>query len=301
MIAREIFDDYVWNDHKQQVPPSHHSIPGLGNLTHSDMFCEDHVPLHYHSNIMEIHCLAKGQRTTNIVQDGLMKEYRVTGNQLLITFPLELHENLFSANSRNEFYAFQLYVQDGAPLLGLSDDYANALRRELFSLKHRHLALGHSQFSLLRTAFNLLMYGKEEDFCAGISSLTCFLFSLKYLEPVPQEHALPSDSPLQKAILYLSEHLEDTIQLQELADVSGYSLSHFKYKFKELFGITPAEYICLQKINAAEKELLTSDISITALGLRLGFSSSNYFCTVFKKVTGCSPSEYRKKMLQPRK
>ena len=87
----------------------------------------------------------------------------------------------------------------------------------------------------------------------------------------------------------------DLLSLQDLADISGYSLSHFKAKFKEYLGIAPAEYISLQKVSAAEQELSSTDISVTELAYKLGFSSSNYFCTVFKRLLGISPTDYRKK------
>lgn len=47
------------------------------------------------------------------------------------------------------------------------------------------------------------------------------------------------------------------------------------------------------KIEYAKQQLETSDTPITDLAFVLGFSSSNYFCTVFKKYLTISPTEYR--------
>lgn len=295
MEEKEIFDDYIFSEYKKIITADHHGIPGLGNLSHFSLSSDSPIPLHYHSDIIEIHCIVKGQRTIQIVQDGTMHQYTARGNEMMLTYPFELHETAMFAKNRNEFYGIQLNIRKGVSFLGLNEEYGNMLRQEVMSLKHHIIKAGHSQISMLRTAFNLFAYGSDTDKYAGVSYLTCFLFSLKYLEPVYQSVQTPANAAIQNALLYISENIESNISLQELADISGYSLSHFKFKFKEYFGITPAEYICMQKISVAEKELSSSDISITELAHKLSFSSSNYFCTVFKKLLGYTPSDYRKK------
>jgi len=80
--------------------------------------------------------------------------------------------------------------------------------------------------------------------------------------------------------------------------VSGYSISRFKTKFKREVGFAPAEYISIQKVEASKNLLESSEVSITELAYGLGFSSSNYFASVFKKIMGCTPREYRKQFKQ---
>ena len=50
-----------------------------------------------------------------------------------------------------------------------------------------------------------------------------------------------------------------------------------------------------KKIEKAKEILTESDTSITDIAFSLGFSSSNYFCAVFKKFMDCTPKDYRKK------
>ena len=293
MEYKEIIDDYTWSESKKIITHDHHKVSGLANLSHFSLGSNNFVPLHYHSDIIEIHCIVKGQRTIIISQNGTMNHYTAYGNELMITYPFELHETSDLAKNRNEFYAIQLNVREGLSLLGLNEEYSARLRQEICSLPYRHLKVGHTQLSQLRTAFNLA-FGNSEDIFTGTSYLLCFLLGLKYLDPVEHTSQKMENQQIQKAFSYIADHIDQKITLQKLADISGYSLSHFKFVFKEHFGITPAEYIILQKINYAEKEILSNDISITELAHKLNFSSSNYFCTVFKKVLGYTPTEYRK-------
>ena len=153
---------------------------------------------------------------------------------------------------------------------------------------------------MLRTAFNLISYGTEGDSIAGVQYLTCVLASLNYLTAVPAQEEINEqlNSDIGHALKYIEQNIESPITLQELAQASNYSLSRFKAKFKEELGITPAEYITLQKMDRAQMLLKTTDDSITDIAYQLGFSSSNYFCSVFKKTLSYSPAAYRKSFSQ---
>ena len=158
--------------------------------------------------------------------------------------------------------------------------------------------MGDSQISMLRTAFNLISYGRETDSLTGVQYLTCVLAGLPYLSPVPEHTNERVNTTIGLALKYIEQHIEHPITLQELANETNYSLSRFKSKFKEELGITPAEYITLQKMDRAQMLLKTTNSSITDIAYQLGFSSSNYFCSVFKKTLSYSPAAYRKNFTQ---
>ena len=63
--------------------------------------------------------------------------------------------------------------------------------------------------------------------------------------------------------------------------------------FHQSFGISPKEYILRKKINIAKQMLLEGE-SITTIAYNLGFSSSQNFATVFKRLTCLTPTNYRK-------
>ena len=123
--------------------------------------------------------------------------------------------------------------------------------------------------------------------------LAGFLLGVSELTPIYGNETRYIEDPIRSALDYLSNHITENIRLESLAAAAGYSLSRFKYKFKETIGITPAEYVTMQKIELAKRRLAEGDESITELAYNLGYSSSNYFCSVFKKMMNCSPQNYR--------
>ncbi len=290
----EIFDQFSWTKQNKTITKDQHHVPALGNFTYWNYTASPAPsPLHYHSHILEIHCMVKGKRYLQIEKEGTMHNYIYTGNEAFLTFPFEIHGNGSHPQSPCEFYAFQIMTHNPDKMLGLNKEYSNALCQDLLMLQHRHLQLGHSHLQYLRTAFTFFSDMTPSSIQAGVQFLNCFLYSLKYLLPISDSKIKSIDERIHKSILFLNQNIEIPIQLCDLADVSGYSLSRFKVKFKNEVGITPAEYITLQKLEYAKKELSETNISITDLAYSLGFSSSNYFSSVFKKIMNCTPKDYR--------
>ncbi len=286
----EIFDDFCWEDHKKVIPGEKHKIPGLGNFAYWNLSkASPPTPEHHHSDIVEIHCLIKGKRVMEL--DG--KEFTVTGNELFITFPFENHSSSNFHLSPCSFYGFQINVKNSNNLLGLNEEYSLALYETLMDLQHRHLRFSPMDQQLLKQAFKNISDGDPGSLRLGVQYLSCFLFQIPDFHPVRQEEKKIMDTNIKRVMEHIEKEYLESILLQELAVISGYSLSRFKIKFKEEVGITPANYITLKKLEFAKKLLRTTDKSITSIALDAGFSSSNYFCTVLKKLTNYSPNEFR--------
>ena len=181
---------------------------------------------------MEFHCLVKGQRTTQIKAGDKYNSYTCTGNELLITFPFELHGNTSRSQSPCEFYAFQLITKNPDSLLGLNKRHSNILYNKLMSLPHRQYNLGRSHMQYLRQAFNFFSDMTEYSTAVGLQFLSSFLFSLPYLTPTEEARVLAMDDGISRSISFLRDNLCENLQLRDLAKASGYSLSRFKSKFR---------------------------------------------------------------------
>lgn len=292
---KEIFNTYCWEKEKQVLTYSEHQIAGLKNFAHHNITTSvSSDPFHYHSDIVEIHCMMKGERIVYLEEDEGLSRHTIYGNEAFITFPYEIHQNGDASQSPCEFYAFQIHLRDRDNLLCLDKENSNYLAQMLLSLKHRHISLSPGDIALLRRAFNLFSSLETHDIKTAVLTLTNFLFNLQYMEPVVHEDRDDVNGNIQRAVLYISQNLTTKLPLEKLAEISGFSLSRFKTRFKEEIGIPPTEYITLQKIKYAKKLLETTNKSITELAYELGFSSSNYFSSVFKKILNITPQQYKK-------
>lgn len=94
---------------------------------------------------------------------------------------------------------------------------------------------------------------------------------------------------------YIATHLSENLSLSYLASRAGYTEYYFSRKFKRETGIGMPEYINRKKMQQAQILLSSTTMSILEIGMELGFSSRSYFADTFKKTTGISPGEYRKR------
>ncbi len=82
-------------------------------------------------------------------------------------------------------------------------------------------------------------------------------------------------------------------QLSELVAASGLGASALHERFRRETGFSPHEYRVLQKIERARELLSSTGASITEIACTCGFSSSQYFATVFGRITGFTPGRWR--------
>lgn len=92
---------------------------------------------------------------------------------------------------------------------------------------------------------------------------------------------------------YIADHCTENINVDELADLAGFSKFHFARLFKQFSGISCYEYLTQKRIAHAEKLLIQPDISITEVAMRSGFNSLSTFNRIFKSAKNCTPSEYK--------
>lgn len=84
-------------------------------------------------------------------------------------------------------------------------------------------------------------------------------------------------------------------KLSDLAQMCDISSHHLVECFSRDVGVSPRQYLLSVRIDRAKEMLEVSDITITDIGLELGFSSSQHFAAVFKKIAGETAQGYRLK------
>jgi len=97
-----------------------------------------------------------------------------------------------------------------------------------------------------------------------------------------------------KVAEYIEEHLSEDLSLATLADIARLSPYHFVRAFKQSFGLSPHRYLSSMRIQQAKSLLANPAMSVTQIGLNLGFSETSSFTTTFRKHTGLTPTAYRR-------
>ena len=92
---------------------------------------------------------------------------------------------------------------------------------------------------------------------------------------------------------YIETHVEEDLNLKLLADRLGYTKYYLSRRFKEDAHCSVNTYIQIARVERAKVLLACSDLSVMQIAEKLQFSSSSHFSTVFKRLTGCAPSQFR--------
>lgn len=94
---------------------------------------------------------------------------------------------------------------------------------------------------------------------------------------------------------FAHRHYREDITLDDLAEAIGKSSQYTSKIFKKLFDVNFVDYITGLRMDEAKEHLRTSNMKIRDVALKAGYDDSNYFCRIFKKRTGMTPNEYRRK------
>jgi signal transduction histidine kinase/DNA-binding response OmpR family regulator len=80
--------------------------------------------------------------------------------------------------------------------------------------------------------------------------------------------------------------------VEQFAQEMGMSRSNFYKKFRDLTGMSPANYMKVKRLNEASRRILAGEGNITEIAFDVGFSDVSYFSRCFKEHFGCPPSKY---------
>lgn len=101
---------------------------------------------------------------------------------------------------------------------------------------------------------------------------------------------------LNKSIDYILQHLQEKLTVQEVANHFHFSEYYFNREFQKMTGESVYSFIKRQRLNQSAMEIKGNlDVSITDIGEKYGYSSSNY-SSAFKKIKDISPAEFRKRV-----
>ncbi|MDP4133743.1 MAG: AraC family transcriptional regulator [Bacillota bacterium] len=130
-------------------------------------------------------------------------------------------------------------------------------------------------------------------FCSSmLLELLCIIS--RSLESRRNNVTFQNEQRINEACRIIYENYNKNISVNNLAAMSFLSVSRFSHLFEKITGFPPITFMANIRIEKAREMLLLSDMTISEIALTTGYSNQNYFCRIFKKKIGYSPTEYRR-------
>jgi AraC-like DNA-binding protein len=99
---------------------------------------------------------------------------------------------------------------------------------------------------------------------------------------------------MEQVLAHVIEHYARPVRIAELAKLCHLSISQFDRRFKQLFQMTPQQYVMRVRLNAASQALLQTRRPISQIALETGFYDQSSFTRQFMKHWGLPPGAYRR-------
>lgn len=162
-----------------------------------------------------------------------------------------------------------------------------------------HLTLNKQQMNKANLYLNTLATFKDyqNSYECLNSSYTTMLFIIYlcelYSSKFSPNKSLSRDECFMSTLSYIHEHYQEKISLDYLVKLSRMSRSSYINKFKEICNMPPLAYLASTRIQAAQKLLMESDLSISEIAFRTGFYDASHFTRAFVSYYGLSPVAYK--------
>ena len=259
-----------------------------------DSAVPDGLVSHVHSRDYEICYIVQGQLNW-WVNDEV---YEVKRGDFFFTKPGELHGGMNSIMERCEMYWLHLHFPGmDYPNSGFSLPRRNMLLDELNEINHRAFPAQSNMCPPFRRLLEEYENRDEYAFFSIKAKLLEILIELlrsyrQFKAAIPNSKVEYSRE-ISQALSWIDEHLTHKFTVADIANAVSLSTSYFHERFSREVGLPPTEFCTRQRIERAQKLLEADSISIAEIAHSVGFSTSQYFATVFKKHVGVSPREFR--------
>jgi transcriptional regulator GlxA family with amidase domain len=110
-----------------------------------------------------------------------------------------------------------------------------------------------------------------------------------------------SDSLIARCQEWAARHYDQESPVTAMASLSGLSERSFKRRFARTTGMSPLEYVQTLRIEESKQILETTDLSVEAVAVQVGYEDSSFFGRLFRRTVGLTPAQYRKRFRSLRK
>jgi AraC-like DNA-binding protein len=241
-----------------------------------------------HPGVVEICYLARGYQT--YWAGG--REYRLVGGDVFVTTPGEPNDTAGPEGCGAMYSLIVRLPKKGGSLLTLPSTDSDVIVSRLSHLLERHFPSRPVLRRIFRHLFEI--YDQPPNALKRVELVSQLLRCiLEVLDSANHHQRRNCSAEIAKIAQLIRSCPEEEFSLEDLAEKIDLSLSRFKARFKAEMGIGPHEFIIRNKVEAAKRSLLDERETVTNVAMRYGFSSSQYFATVFRRFTCLTPLEFR--------
>ncbi len=232
-----------------------------------------------------------------------MKRYTIKENELIVLLPDKHHYSWKPCEQETVFYWIHFYTtaqwkQSDGPSrfisnLPIPDLHYHQHSYTLNLPKHAKIKEPILMFELMQEILDSTIkreYGTYDIW----RTEELFLRFLKFVEE-QKIHKDRTTLLADEVQLFLENNFNQPITNKMLEEVFHMHSNHIALAIKSTFGKTPLEVLQDIRIERAKQYLLRSDMDIQTISKEVGYNSEVYFSSRFKKITGISPQNYRKK------
>lgn len=128
--------------------------------------------------------------------------------------------------------------------------------------------------------------------------ITAVLMALFQLNTIYDKQAnSPAEYYSERACQYLRQHYKTITHVDEVANSLNISPSYLRYLYRMHFGTSLVDSLTSLRIERAQDLLRNPELTLSAIATDCGFANERYFSTVFKKSVGCTPGQFRKRLM----
>jgi AraC family transcriptional regulator len=235
--------------------------------------------------------------TNTVYETASFGESQLTKPCIFITRPLETHAYRFdtSVPTRHLFIHFDVQHKD------LYERYST-----LNQTNHSSIISLNEESLIPHLMKQLLYYFHSKPIRWQLNTEMLFLSVLEEIEvalangngPIVESNSIPV--PIHFAMQYIENHIETKIDIDHLAEMSGWTHEHFTRTFQRHVGQPPREWINKRRINHAAQLLLQRTDSARQIALEMGFKDEYYFHRLFRRLMGMTSLQYRKRYGDPK-
>lgn len=153
----------------------------------------------------------------------------------------------------------------------------------------------NSLLGLLRT--ELMRREASPSFVEGIAQAIAIHLAREYGETGEEAQGSSPSLPghkLRQITVWMSEHVAEDFNLDQLAAQAGLSRFHFQRLFKAATGVAPSRYHINLRLEEARRLLRETKMGVVDVALEVGYTNPSHFAQLFRRETGLSPSDYRR-------